>query len=44
MSFAFVSVPKILFKNAYQSFAEKKDLCKILLNTAQHLLDLNNFT
>ena len=39
MSFAFVSVMKILVKNACQSFAEKRS-AHILLKTAQHLLDL----
>ena len=39
MGFAFVSVPKILVKNACQSFAEKRS-AHILLETAQHLLDL----
>ena len=39
MGFAFVSVPKILVKNACQSFAEKIS-AHILLKTAQHLLDL----
>ena len=39
MGFAFVSVPKILVKNACQSFAEKRS-AHILLKTAQHLLDL----
>ena len=38
MGFAFVSVPKILVKNACQSFAEKRS-AHILLKTAQHLLD-----
>ena len=40
MHFASVLVPKILVKNAYQSFAEKKRSAHILLRTAQHLLDL----
>ena len=39
MGFAFVSLPKILVKNACQSFAEKRS-AHILLKTAQHLLDL----
>ena len=38
MGFALVSVPKILVKNACQSFAEKRS-AHILLKTAQHLLD-----
>ena len=39
MGFAFVSLPKILVKNACQSFAEKRS-AHILFKTAQHLLDL----
>ena len=39
MGFAFVSLPKILVKNACQSFAEKRS-AHILLKTVQHLLDL----
>ena len=38
MGFAFVSVPKILFKNACLFFAEKRS-ARILFKTAQHLLD-----
>ena len=39
MGFAFVSLLKILVKNACQSFAEKRS-AHILLKTAQHLLNL----
>ena len=38
MGFALVSVPKILVKNACQSFAEKRS-AHILIKTAQPLLD-----
>ena len=38
MGFALVSVPKILVKNACQSFAEKRS-AHILLKPAQPLLD-----
>ena len=38
MGFALVSVPKILVKNACQSFAEKRS-AHILLKLAQPLLD-----
>ena len=38
MGFALVSVPKILDKNACQSFAEKRS-AHILLKTVQPLLD-----